>query len=510
MTVDSWVNVDALQESDNTEDSILEGGFKFSSSGSGMNFPVGKVDIEKFSESGGIRQQNGKIVKRLMLCKVAIGRAYNAANDFAKIAAIPDGYDSFIVDIRKDNNNNNSNNNKKYNASCASRESLNENLNSVDCENNRETFDFIVKDSNQILPTFVVVFEFDPEAEKRSRQKVTCENCERRVATVFCQSDAANLCDQCDAEMHSSKLAARHVRVPLEASGAQTFSSCRIHPDKIVEFFCPSCSRPVCVHCKMVGHHSTGDAARHKLITIAEAFKSVAESANAIDPILESRKAAIKTQQQSVAERAKQVIANAASIQTQLDEIYARAQSDLKALLKKKLNVLRGDSVELEREMSEISQLEAFLEYQKSGPNATQFILDWSHHQRLRSELHSFPFFRETIDVLPDIRVNGGIQVHVESALNGGAPNFGYSTAEMSADKRYSLGTAAGGASGRPRATPTIDLTAYKVRKATDYVADIPVNYGASSNQLAPNTNNSSMSSPQYAPLSNERKTSAK
>lgn len=497
MTVDSWVDVDGLKDSENTEDSILEGGFQLSNNGSGMNFPVGKVDIETLSANS-TSGKSGKIIKRLMLCKVAIGRSYNAAEDFAKVAAIPDGYDSFVVDNKKEI----TAAPKKFNTN-SSRESINEAAVAVEIDaEGRDTFDFIIKDSNQILPTFVVVFEFDPESEKRSRQKVSCENCERRVATVFCQSDAANLCDQCDAEMHSSKLAARHVRVALEGNGSQTFSSCRIHPDKIVEFFCPSCSRPVCVHCKMVGHHSTGDAARHKLVTIAEAFKSVAESANAIDPILESRKAAIRSQMQSVKERTKQVFSNSDTIQSQLDEIYARAKSDLKALLKKKLNILKGDSVELERELSEIRQLEAFLEYQKSGPNATQFILDWSHHQRLRSELHSFPFFRETIDVLPDIRVNGGIQVHVESAMNGN--NFGYSTVDIAGDKRFSLGNG-GNSSGRPRATPTIDLSAYKVRKATDYVADIPVNYAASSNQLAPNT-------PQYAPavIPNDRKSTSK
>lgn len=483
-----------MQDSENTEERILEHGFQLSNTGNGMNFPVGKINIESLSASSNNQNnKNGKIIKRLMLCKVAIGRSYNAAEDFAKVAAIPDGYDSFVIDNTKETINNN--NSKKISKN-ESRESINDSANEIGTPEGRETFDFIVKDSNQILPTFVVVFQFDPETEKRSRQKVSCENCERRVATVFCQSDAANLCDQCDAEMHSSKLAARHVRVALEGNGSQTFSSCRIHPDKIVEFFCPSCSRPVCVHCKMVGHHSTGDAARHKLITIAEAFKSVAESANAVDPILESRKAAIKSQMQSVKERTKQVFSNADAVQGQLDEIYARAKSDLKALLKKKLNILKGDSVELERELSEIGQLEAFLEYQKSGPNATQFILDWSHHQRLRSELHSFPFFRETIDVLPDIRVNGGIQVHVESAINGN--NFGYSTVDIAGDKRFSLGNGGISASGgRPRATPTIDLSAYKVRKATDYVADIPVNYAASSNQLAPNN------SPQYAPSSN-------
>ncbi len=500
--MDSWVDVDSFKNSDcaMSEDSILQSGFQFPTTDNGINFPVGKFDLSSLSRDG---RTSGKVTKRLMLCKVAIGRAYNANEDFAKIAAIPDGYDSFYIEndtsslLEKKANDNASSSSQK------SRKNRPQQQRQADEEVNDEcladccpadSFNYIVKDSSQILPTFVVVFEFDPEAERRSRQKVTCENCERRVATVFCQSDAANLCDQCDAEMHSSKLAARHTRTPLEGNGAQTFSHCRIHPDKIVEFFCPSCSRPVCVHCKMVGHHSTGDSARHKLITIAEAFKSVAESANSIDPILESRKSTIRAQKASVEERAKQVILNAEAIQTQLDEIYQRAQADLKALLKKKLNVLRGDTVELDRESAEIRQLDAFLEYQKSGPNATQFILDWAHHQRLRTELHSFPFFRESIDVMPDIRVNGAIQVHVESAMHGNL--FGMSVAELGAEKRFSTASAA---SARPRATPTIDLTAYKIRKATDYVADMSLN------SVAPNA------TPQYqAAVSHDRQPSAK
>lgn len=492
--------MDALKDT-NSEETVLQHGFQFHSSENGINFPVGKVDLSTLTKDGRV---SGKVMKRLMLCKVAIGRAYNANEDFAKIAAIPDGYDSFVIDRegeRKSDSSSSSssgNNNNKQEKGRRNRhqqrpqrdeDSEDDEHGGHECaaESHPESFNYVIKDSSQILPTFVVVFEYDPEAERRSRQKVTCENCERRVATVFCQSDAANLCDQCDAEMHSSKLASRHTRVPLEGNGAQTFSHCRIHPDKIVEFFCPSCSRPVCVHCKMVGHHSTGDAARHKLITIAEAFKSVAESANSVDPILESRKAAIHAQKESVDERAKQVIANADAIQSQLDEIYQRAQADLKALLKKKLNVLRGDVVELDRELAEIRQLEAFLEYQKSGPNATQFILDWSHHQRLRTELHSFPFFRESIDVLPDIRVNGSIQVHVESALHAGG-GFGMSMADFGGEKRFSGVGAAAAASGRPRATPTIDLSAYKIRKATEYVADLNLN------AVAPNA-----ATPQYS-----------
>lgn len=384
LTMDAWLDVSQLPPN-NSEEETVRRGFQFSASGSGIKFTVGRIKSDEASENGIIR-------KRMLLCKIAVGRAYNATEDFAKIAAVPDGYDSFVLDRER-----------------------------VQLHNPTETLlddaelEYILKDATQILPTFVVVFEFDVEAERRSRQKSVCENCESAPATVFCQADSANLCSHCDASLHSSKLTAKHVRTPLEA-GPQTFSICRQHPDKLVEFFCPTCSRPVCVHCKMVGHHSTGDAARHKLITVAEAFRGVSDAASSTDPLLDSRKLRIAGQLAAVGERVKAIENNAAEVQQQLEELYKRALADLKNITKKKLNVLKGDIVELHREGAEIRQLESFLDYQQTGGDATQFILDWAHHQRLRGELHAFPHFRETIDVLPDIRINGAIQVHVDAA----------------------------------------------------------------------------------------------
>ena len=100
LTVDSWVDLEGLKDPVNGEDSVLERGFAFGSAGSGMKFPVGTFDLDGLlvSNAGKSGSRPGKITKRLLLCKVAIGRAYNAADDFAKIAAIPDGYDSFVVD----------------------------------------------------------------------------------------------------------------------------------------------------------------------------------------------------------------------------------------------------------------------------------------------------------------------------------------------------------------------------------------------------------------------------
>lgn len=448
LTLDAWLDASALaQVASGGEDDVIRKGFHFGATSPGMKFAVGRIPQPQDEQQG---HDGGVIRRRMLLCKIAVGRAYNATEDFAKIAAIPEGYDSFVLD--------------RDNVTLQRLPDASGNSGSAP-----SLAEYILKDATQILPTFVVTFEYDPETEHRSRQKSTCDNCEMAPATVFCQADSANLCAGCDASLHATKLTARHVRSPLEA-GPQTFSTCRHHPDKLVEFFCPTCSRPVCVHCKMVGHHSTGDTARHKLITVAEAFRGVSEAARAADPLLEARKQKIGAQMGAVVERARSVEANAHEVQQQLEEIYRKATADLKSITKRKLNILKGDMIELYREAGEISQLEGFLQYQASGGNATQFILDWASHQRLRGELHAFPYFREAIDVHPDIKINGGIQVHIEAAgLPPTAPAYELAGCDspMRASAlfdrpRYAVGAtgSVGHSPGRSRAgTPTVDFS---------------------------------------------------
>lgn len=451
LTLDAWLDTSSLvQVVPGGEDEVIRKGFQFSATSPGMKFAVGRIPQPRDEQAA--EQDGGIIRRRMLLCKIAVGRAYNATEDFAKIAAIPEGYDSFALDREN-----------------VTLQRLPDNASSSNADPS-SSVEYIIKDATQVLPTFVVTFEYDPETERRSRQKSTCDNCEAAPATVFCQADSANLCTGCDASLHSTKLTSRHVRSPLEA-GPQTFSTCRHHPDKLVEFFCPTCSRPVCVHCKMVGHHSTGDTARHKLITVAEAFRGVSEAARAADPLLEARKQRINAQMGAVVERARAVEANAHEVQQQLEEIYRKATADLKSITKRKLNILKGDMIELYREIGEISQLESFLQYQASGGNATQFILDWASHQRLRGELHAFPYFRETIDVHPDIKINGGIQVHVEGAgLPPTVPAYELAGGDISAMRastlfdrpRYAVGGAGsvGHSPSRSRAgTPTVDFS---------------------------------------------------
>jgi len=50
----------------------------------------------------------------------------------------------------------------------------------------------------------------------------------------------------------------------------------------MIEFFCSQCHIPVCVYCKMVGHHSSGEAAKHKLVSVAEAYQTVCQESSVV------------------------------------------------------------------------------------------------------------------------------------------------------------------------------------------------------------------------------------
>ncbi|KAI8854143.1 hypothetical protein BC829DRAFT_218525 [Chytridium lagenaria] len=54
-------------------------------------------------------------------------------------------------------------------------------------------------------------------------------------------------------------------------------------------------------------------------------------------------------------------------LETQLEEIYKRALTELRRAVREKLDVLKGDEVELKRQLGEIEHLENFLRYQQQA-----------------------------------------------------------------------------------------------------------------------------------------------
>lgn len=117
-------------------------------------FPVGPIDLNGDSV--------GKQLRRMMVCKVAVGRAFCVASEQDPLvtanAMTLEGYDSFYVDPES-----------------------NSQLESLDfCRSHDDEaigysvptlpIKYIIKNGAQVLPRFIVEFEYDAKLERQSRQ----------------------------------------------------------------------------------------------------------------------------------------------------------------------------------------------------------------------------------------------------------------------------------------------------------------------------------------------------
>ncbi|KAI9341381.1 hypothetical protein BDR26DRAFT_860336 [Obelidium mucronatum] len=369
----SWIEPSQLIGA-NTEDEVIRRGFQFAAPSQGIKLSVGVLHPNTQSQQP---HESSSQIKKILLCK--------------RDKLFLMGTDSFYV-VGRDGQQKQSGKPEYYH-------------------------EYVIKSTAQILPMYLVHYEFDPCKETKSREKAKCDNCEAEVATVYCSSDAANLCNKCDTQLHTSKFASRHIRTAI-GKGADVFGHCRHHSDKKIEFFCSQCHIPVCVYCKMVGNHANGEAARHQLVSVSEAYQTVLQEARTLDPVLQSRRQEIMNQIGAVNQRAKAVEKMSEQIETQIEETYKRAMAELHAITREKMTVLQGDEFELKRQLGEIDHLEEYLKYQQQG-DATQFLFSWSRHSAYRSELHDFKFFKNTIDVELDVKVVGAISVCVDDGGRG-------------------------------------------------------------------------------------------
>lgn len=271
--------------------------------------------------------------------------------------------------------------------------------------------EYYIKNSTQILPMYLIQYEYDPSYEKKTRESPPCENCETSPATIFCTSDKANLCTKCDKSLHESKVASKHIRTPLQKGSF--FGSCRHHANEPIKYYCSVCHIPVCVNCKMIGNHSNGESNLHKLVSVTEAYATVIQESNQQDPLFEARLLEITNQISAITSRAKAVEKMGFAIQSQIDEIYRRATEQLRGITRRKMDVLCSDKLELERQSGEYKRLTEFVKYGVEG-DPMLFLFGWARQQKVRSELHDFAFFRSDIDVLLDVRVIGGVSVVVD------------------------------------------------------------------------------------------------
>jgi hypothetical protein len=87
----------------------------------------------------------------------------------------------------------------------------------------------------------------------------------------------------------------------------------------------------------MVGNHSTGEPASHKLISVADAYRDAVAAAAQDDPLLVGRQQALRAQMTQVEERMTLVKQNASEAEETLYRILQEALYNLQALADRKV-----------------------------------------------------------------------------------------------------------------------------------------------------------------------------
>ena len=448
LCIDSWLNAESLGGVNSDLNTVFQRGLTVDPN-EGLMLTAGLIDLPKDTSSSSSSNDSERFKHQFLYCRVGIGRAFLTDSHTMATQSVtpPEGYDSLYLGPEE---NSNSNGEKDSHP-------LSSTKNDVPGYHHR----YSIFDSTQILPYYLVQFSYDPEDDEKP-VVVTCDVCEERAATVYCQQDDARLCAVCDTESHSvNKLVARHKRVPIQKQ-PKSFGFCEHHPDMKIEFFCPQCHVPVCVHCKMVGSHSGGEAAAHKLVPVSVAYQEALENANRTDMILENRKQLIRSQVGVLEVRSKEVEKNAAHAEKELYRILEQALFRLQSIRRRKKNVLRGDLLELRRQLEQIAQTESFIRYNEKYMGPVEFLNAWSRHADVRDELHHFAHFRDEVDVQADIVLQGIVDVTTQgdqetAYLQDGAQNFG--------ETGYGFGDMQGGA---PQGAPGFRAQLFGDRFAQD------------------------------------------
>lgn len=211
-----------------------------------QGFTAEIADVSKFPMFSVPLAPNSK-VHRVYFCEVAVGRSLFVSNEYAQTLDVPADHDSFIVSEHDT---------KGF---------------LVDHEVDVSALSHVIKDLSRILPLYEIVFEYDEELERLSRKSFICHKCKRQQAVMFCPSERASFCKECDEQIHCDEFLRRHGRIYFADVGQKKFICCAQHPTKVVEYFCETCMDPICTDCKIRGSHADREKFDHHIIPFLEA-----------------------------------------------------------------------------------------------------------------------------------------------------------------------------------------------------------------------------------------------
>lgn len=286
--------------------------------------------------------------------------------------------------------------------------------------------EYVVYDSSQVLPNYLVLFEVDP-TEPELFAVPLCDNCQDFPAAIWCPADAAKLCDGCDERLHShNKLVSRHVRVPLNEM-TKPSGRCKQHTSETYEAFCTMCHAPVCRLCRP--NHVHADASSRPgtknslgprtLLPLPLAYSGILERAKQPHFILERRRRDLNERLEEIQKLIDGARRNCRSVEQRCYAILEESMNQLRSCTEDKMGIVLSQQFELQRQMDMIEWGESFLRLQRSVLPPADYLAAWLCHCRLRDEMESLSgdFSDLSQMVVPNIRLDGAVEFLTDSAL---------------------------------------------------------------------------------------------
>lgn len=245
--------------------------------------------------------------------------------------------------------------------------------------------EYVVFNSNQINTLRLIRFEGGENMSHDPAAKHICSNCGQNNATIWCENDQCKLCQKCDAEAHKTKLTQGHVRKPLSEAliGVQ---KCPIHPDHIVQYYCPKCHLPVCLECKVKGNHSKGETAKHTLIDVSKALDAAMNSMSKPDPSFVTREKVLKEQLQIAENKIEEIEEIEKQVEAEITRIAARAIEESRQQSSSKALIAKSAKLEILRKLDELEKEKALVQAHKENSEPLKFLQAFYRNQCLERE----------------------------------------------------------------------------------------------------------------------------
>jgi hypothetical protein len=235
--------------------------------------------------------------------------------------------------------------------------------------------------------------------------------CGDQLAVVWCVNDSAKLCESCDEQSHKhNHIHRKHQRIPLSDARAM-METCPDHPDVRVDYYCPLCQAPVCVNCKMTGHHSKGEAATHTLVSIGDVYRQAILATEKDDPIVVQRDDLIQQKFNEADRLLQEILENEQKVEAEIQKKAQAAIRQARQLAGEKALIVRSVQTELQRKQEEMKALTRSIQIHKTGSRPLAFLRASDRHALLVSSLQGPADLPASLTVRGDLEVRGDLSI---------------------------------------------------------------------------------------------------